>query len=698
MSGDGDEGPASPPPERPARSTPPIPKPPHIVDFEPDEEDQWVDEDQHLKGLGTTTHRSRNRGKPTIAIRKKCRHVPGPVTRRDAETRAERAGKRRDFAADVAAWEVEREEHAHELAERHGMKVKEVRRRMLSGTAFKQSRKPSLYNAKISRIMLDMNKGLDLGNRHKLKDIKQMVCDDPSLLEGFTEEEEAEMLEELGEKRKTKTQGARANNLAAGADVRCTIARMASEITALAERAGMMGFAMFTRGHIHDRTLPVSIQSWGALDFFREMMKKEPTDIASMFELWAINREKGITGANTLDEMQKECTELIISGLRTILMKTKVKMNWENYIRQIVERLNVGLVGWPDGVDFKQMSKQSAMGPLRTLLDALQCGTCKWKRLTAGEKKRLVAQFEEMVERGEAREKVAKPRAAKLSGGVRAQPKKKATRDDDSGEDDDEAPRAKSTKATKAKASSRVTRSKQSTAPKVSAARVKPRKGTRYDDDDDAPLPANSKKTKCIARRKPSEDEEEHPPRKAISSMTVQEKRKRLEGLVAKARKAGTGGKGERGVTKGSKRGRDEGEEAGGARKKAKSRAGDEGGSTSVKRKRGADDEGEVVRKKKKDASDRAQPAPVLPRPKPRLKAKLTTTTSGAPSTTNVATADAPASHAPTTADAPTATVDPATADAHTPNPNAMRSTSAASTSGKRAMVKGKAGGPPGIR
>ena len=98
----------------------------------------------------------------------------------------------------------------------------------------------------------------------------------------------------------------------------------------------MIGFAMFTRGHIHDTTIPVTIQSWGALDFFREVLKRDPADVSAMFELWAVSRERGKmcqlgiksrrlihppgeTGADTLLEMQKDCTEMITSGLRKSL-------------------------------------------------------------------------------------------------------------------------------------------------------------------------------------------------------------------------------------------------------------------------------------------------------------------------------------------------------------------------------------------
>jgi hypothetical protein len=39
------------------------------------------------------------------------------------------------------------------------MKIKDVRRRMLASSNYKTQRKPSLYNAKISAIMADMNAG-----------------------------------------------------------------------------------------------------------------------------------------------------------------------------------------------------------------------------------------------------------------------------------------------------------------------------------------------------------------------------------------------------------------------------------------------------------------------------------------------------------------------------------------------------------
>ncbi|KAJ6602589.1 hypothetical protein DFH09DRAFT_1301608 [Mycena vulgaris] len=157
---------------------------------------------------------------------------------------------------------------------------------------------------------------------------------------------------------------------------------------------------------------------WGALDFFREILKKDPVDVSVLFELWAVSRERGDTGADTLLAVQQECTNIITSGLRAVLARTKVKMNFENYIKSLVEGKNIGLVGWPKGVKFKRMSKQSKIGPLRILHDALKCGTVKWKVLTLGEKKQLMEQYKDMVRKGEATEKAGKAKA----------PRKRSTR------------------------------------------------------------------------------------------------------------------------------------------------------------------------------------------------------------------------------------------------------------------------------
>ncbi|KAJ7170419.1 hypothetical protein C8R43DRAFT_1120851 [Mycena crocata] len=338
-----------------------------VVDFELDDGDaDWQDENgDQLEGLGTSTHCSRNRGKPVITVRKHRRHDSGVNVRATARKRKEEKGSKiAGLLEDIGLWEVEREERVHELAVKHSVKSKEV---------------------------------------------KRMVNEDPTMLEGFTEEEEAEMLEEVAEKRKVRHSGARATNKAAQEDVRRTIDRLAAEIMALAERAGMVGFVFFTCGHIHDRTVPVTVESWGAMAFVREVLRREPSDVQAMFELWAVTRQRGILGGESLKELQKTCTAIIT--MENIINVPNAVMNYDSYITSIVKKKGYGLVGWPKETEFKCMSRQSAIGPLRALHTALKNGDCHWKKLTPGEKTRILKQFEDMVEKGEVVEKVRKRKA-----------------------------------------------------------------------------------------------------------------------------------------------------------------------------------------------------------------------------------------------------------------------------------------------
>jgi hypothetical protein len=132
-----------------------------VVDFNPEDKDWEDEEDVQLAGLGTTTHRSRHRNRHSIPVR---RHRGFVKRRANARVTAEKkrvvtGNQAKALAADIELWETECEERAHSLAEKHGLKVKEVRRRMLLSTTFKPHRRVSPYNAKISRIMADLNDG-----------------------------------------------------------------------------------------------------------------------------------------------------------------------------------------------------------------------------------------------------------------------------------------------------------------------------------------------------------------------------------------------------------------------------------------------------------------------------------------------------------------------------------------------------------
>ncbi|KAJ7112797.1 hypothetical protein C8R43DRAFT_961794 [Mycena crocata] len=545
---------ASPSPDRspsPAGSPAPDDGDPNWQDEEENEEDGAP----QMRGLGNSSHRSRNASRPVIPVRKHRAAAPGKNVRASATKRREARGKRtRGLNEDLKIWAAERHERAKELSVKHGMKVKEVLRRMINPSTFKPRRAPSLYNAKISRIMAQLNADLPLGERFKMPQIKAMVKRDPDMLTKFSEEEEEEMMQEARDKAETKYRGTRANNKAAQADAKATLLRLTQEIMALAERCGMIGFAMFTRGHLHDLTIPLSIQSWGALDFFREVYKKDPADVASAFELWAVGRDREEVNPDGLIPMQKECTSTMHEGLVRELKVTKVAMNFANYIKAMVYGKGVGLVGWPKGVPFKRMSLQSSIGPLRKLRDALRAGTCRWKaRLSDDEKEELAAKFNRWVSKGLAEAPVEKDT-------------EKTTR------------KKKTTTASKSSSTSKSKSS--STSKSASKSSSKGRDGSKSKKDD-----ARGKKSARKARKAVEEEEgwvdvwedppmdnedsgesDDEAPQKPREEMTREEKRARLVNLVERQRKEAEKGKsGDR-----EKRKRAQDDDSGGARKKPK--------------------------------------------------------------------------------------------------------------------------------
>ncbi|KAJ7807679.1 hypothetical protein B0H14DRAFT_2609475 [Mycena olivaceomarginata] len=207
----------------------------------------------------------------------------------------------------------------------------------------------------------------------------KVIVKDVSLLEGYTTEEEVQMLTDLKAKRDCKCCGTRANNTSANADIKRTMARLVEELNGMAQHMNMVGFAMFSRGHLHDASTPTTIST-------RDILKKEPADVSTLSELWAVKWEKGTKGGNTLWAMQKECTNMILTGLMAVTRRMKIAMNYENYISPMVEVKNVRLI----------------------LRNALKVGTCQWKVVTPTERERILKNFEDMVEKREAKVKPKK--------------------------------------------------------------------------------------------------------------------------------------------------------------------------------------------------------------------------------------------------------------------------------------------------
>ncbi|KAJ7315097.1 hypothetical protein DFH08DRAFT_715918, partial [Mycena albidolilacea] len=167
---------------------------------------------------------------------------------------------------------------------------------------------------------------------------------------------------------------------------------------------------MFAKGDLHDTHIPAAIESLGALKFFADVFHKDPADVLALFEMWSVTQKRGEFVPSTMAELQKACGEIIRTGLQLIMGKKNIAMNFERYIEAIVRKWGVGLLKWPDGVDFKRMSKQMTIGNLQTLYADLKDGSCKWVKLSKQQQQKIEAKFEALVRSGRRVEKVRQER------------------------------------------------------------------------------------------------------------------------------------------------------------------------------------------------------------------------------------------------------------------------------------------------
>ncbi|KAJ7605160.1 hypothetical protein FB45DRAFT_1042602 [Roridomyces roridus] len=345
-----------------------------------------VDMGPEPPALPGNTHARCNPHLPIITARARYRK---PKEKNGAQMtrlrRQMRVNKAQDLADDIRDLRQALDDALPAVAAKHNIALKELRRRVYNGAGIKTKRNLSIYNAKVACVMEIANEGLMLGDRFNMTEIKQMIKKDPSLLTDVDPDHLEEMITKLEAQRLVKRTGVRGDNVAAAIDAQRTLAVISELVAGLYRRTGIVGFAFFTRGNFSDITAPLAIHSGGALGFCSEMLNREPEVINAMLELWQIQRVEGAITAPSVEKMRIVSAAMIKSGLVQVTGKPNVAMNFENYVKSIVQAKHVALVGWPSGVPWKRLSKQSVTGDVRRIYKALKDGSMKWKKLRTEE-------------------------------------------------------------------------------------------------------------------------------------------------------------------------------------------------------------------------------------------------------------------------------------------------------------------------
>jgi hypothetical protein len=128
--------------------------------------------------------------------------------------------------------------------------------------------------------------------------------------------------------------------------------------------------------------------------------------------------------------LKAEIRSLITQGLSEITRSETIEMQYEDYQRGIVLKHGVELIGWTADQFVNPSQLSSALGPLRTLRDALISGTCKFQKLSPEERAERQKLYEAKVVSGEIQPKQRKTR--KDAGKKRTKPNQSSPEEVDS--------------------------------------------------------------------------------------------------------------------------------------------------------------------------------------------------------------------------------------------------------------------------
>ncbi|KAJ7706802.1 hypothetical protein B0H17DRAFT_890344, partial [Mycena rosella] len=331
-----------------------------------------------------TTLASRNPTKDVQAAR--GRKKGKPLTDAQKATRAAADVTRKvqveDFNEDLNKFCALRAQTAVDLAAKYNKTTEYILQFLNNTSGFTKSRPITLRNA-IMHVITEQGKAGKFSLPLWLPELHQMA-DDVLANDPPTNEEAAELIETLSLHQELKRIGLHASNTAAAVDARSTVSDIQDEMTALFERTGTRGFALFTRGHLDDTSMPVALQSGEALAFCVEVLKKPAVDILCLFEQWSCSR-----GSDNHQAMCAQTAKIIEEKLRELTRNDTVSVSYKNMDVDIRELWKCEIVGWPVDIPLIVPAQIKLIERLRRIRDGWVKDDIAWVPMTAEQFKEL---------------------------------------------------------------------------------------------------------------------------------------------------------------------------------------------------------------------------------------------------------------------------------------------------------------------
>ncbi|KIK35335.1 hypothetical protein CY34DRAFT_26630 [Suillus luteus UH-Slu-Lm8-n1] len=177
-------------------------------------------------------------------------------------------------------------------------------------------------------------------------------------LRNLTAEEQQEYIDKLNEHCTLHNMSVHATNTAVARDVQSTLDSIFKTLDALAIQTRIYVCLFASHGHM------------------------EADEITRKLEQWACMAGRSIDEHKTVQIMQYVCTYLLNSGLRTIVKRCDIRINYTNFGTAIKEKLGIDLKSWPEGISFQSPTSINDHNTLLKLCNALKNNSCHWFCMT----------------------------------------------------------------------------------------------------------------------------------------------------------------------------------------------------------------------------------------------------------------------------------------------------------------------------
>ncbi|EGN96036.1 hypothetical protein SERLA73DRAFT_59238, partial [Serpula lacrymans var. lacrymans S7.3] len=284
------------------------------------------------------------------------------------------------------------------LAAKHNVTLDYMKKQVSSEMNYKTTCAPNIYNVIVYAKSLEINIAMYIKNLKELQNIASKTTNSSDL----NQEEREELCNHFLEQCKVKITGSHANNTAVARDMMLTAERIGREFDNLALRTGAYGCFFLTCGHIYNTGTTTWYGSDNLMDFWEDIIGRDPDELAMLFEQWACSQNQ-----NNLANCRQQCTRLCGSGLRNLL-KRKTKMVYKQYDQSIVATHGVKIIGWPEDVPFVNPSAIGTMAEIHKLQDAWKTGTCHWVKLSSAQLQEHKKQLDARLRSGEVTRKKRK--------------------------------------------------------------------------------------------------------------------------------------------------------------------------------------------------------------------------------------------------------------------------------------------------